>query len=312
MRSGDNPMPNPRLVLRVAALVLACSVMFQKARALEPLLRLSLYPPKGSQATWFTFLCCFAFACIFAMLFILRMRHAHATLEKRLRSEFEERERISRELHDSLLQGFQGLMLNFQSVLKAIPVDQPSHAMLEKALDRADEVLAEGKQSIRRTTEDLATQVSRFGNELSENYQISFSLDQVGAAQPLDPSVAAEAFRIAREVLFNAFQHSRASRIEAEVTYGSSEMRLCVRDNGIGMSAELAKQGQHGHWGVIGIRERAKRIRSRLEIWSVAGAGTEVALTIPSEIAYQSSISVSAWRRIWERLIKRGGHARVN
>jgi signal transduction histidine kinase len=99
-----------------------------------------------------------------------------------------------------------------------------------------------------------------------------------------------EIYRIAREVLRNAFQHACASRIEAAIHYDPNLFRLRIRDDGKGIDPTVLQDGARtGHWGLPGIRERAKRIGARLALWSESGAGTEVELTVPASVAYAAS-----------------------
>jgi signal transduction histidine kinase len=108
-----------------------------------------------------------------------------------------------------------------------------------------------------------------------------------GARQPLSPLLQDEVYRIAREILRNAFHHAHASRIEAEIAYDGQFFRLRIRDNGKGIDPKVLKEGARpGHWGLPGVRERAKRIGARLKLWSEPGAGTEVEMTVPARIAY--------------------------
>ncbi|HMD48818.1 MAG TPA: ATP-binding protein, partial [Bryobacteraceae bacterium] len=104
------------------------------------------------------------------------------------------------------------------------------------------------------------------------------------------PLLQDEAYRIARELLRNAFRHAQASRIEVDIRYGYDELRLRIRDDGKGIEAEVLNDGgRAGHWGLQGMRERAKRIGAELRFWSAAGAGTEAELSIPSSIAYPAA-----------------------
>ena len=117
-----------------------------------------------------------------------------------------------------------------------------------------------------------------------------------GEQRELNPILRDEIYRIAREALRNAFRHANAQKIEAEITYGDSEFLLHVRDDGNGIDPHVVNQGARGHWGVPGMRERAKSFGGELEVWSEVGAGTEVKLTVPAAIAYGKS---EARRRFW-------------
>jgi signal transduction histidine kinase/ligand-binding sensor domain-containing protein len=220
----------------------------------------------------------------------------------RLEERLGERNRIARELHDTLLQGFQGLMLRFQAVLKTLPKDAPAHHMMEQVMDRADQVLLEGRQSVRDlrddNTGDLPGSLHRCGEEFAQGGETIFSLSVLGAPRPFEPALCNEAYRIGREAMANAFRHAEATRVEAELAYENSAVHLRIRDNGRGMDQAIVDSGREGHWGLRGMRERAEAIEAELKIWSHPGAGTEVELTIPARVAYADTTKKSFWRRI--------------
>ena len=200
-----------------------------------------------------------------------------------------ERTRIARELHDTLLQSFQGLMLHFQAVNDMLPPGGAKDA-LEKALDRADEAIVEGRNAIQNLrsstsmTNELAQAMAALGQELGANHGSPLRVSVEGTPYDLHPILRDDIYRITREALRNAFQHAQASRIEAEITYGERLLRVRVRDNGKGIDPTLLDAGREGHWGLPGMRERAQQIGARLEIWSHVGAGTEVELCIPEPL----------------------------
>jgi signal transduction histidine kinase len=120
----------------------------------------------------------------------------------------------------------------------------------------------------------------------------TFRLTVEGERQPLNRLLQDEVYRIAREVLTNAFQHACARQIEAEIRYDSRAFRLRIRDDGAGIDPRVLKQGKcAGHWGLPGIRERAEQIGARLDFWSEVGFGTEMQLAIPASVAYFKSDS---------------------
>jgi signal transduction histidine kinase/ligand-binding sensor domain-containing protein len=248
--------------------------------------------PAYYQTLWFKLFCGVVALGFVWFLYFLRMKQATEQIHARLEERLIERERIARELHDTLLQGFHGLMLRFQAVLKQIPDREPARRMLESTLDRADEVLLEGRERVQNlragaiTVVELPEALASCGQELAEEHEVTFSIAIMGKPQTLDLIVREEAYRIGREAMINAFQHSRASKIELEITYESKELRLRIRDDGGGIDQDVLNGGRPGHWGLSGMRERAKNIGSQLSIWSRAGAGTEVDLKVPSKIAY--------------------------
>jgi signal transduction histidine kinase len=96
----------------------------------------------------------------------------------------------------------------------------------------------------------------------------------------------------------NAFRHARAAKIETEVAYENAGVRLRVRDDGRGIEQTIVDSGRPGHWGLRGMRERAKAMGAELNIKSHPGAGTEIELAIPAKVAYLDSIRKSFWYRI--------------
>jgi len=226
----------------------------------------------------------------------------------RLEERVSERTRIARELHDSLLQGFQGLMFHLQAVRDLLPL-RSSEAIeaLDVALERGDQAIAEGRDTVSDLREpimgdsNIAQALTALGNELalqSGNGLVPcVRVLLEGKEREVNPMLRDEIYRIAREALRNAFRHARAQKIEAEISYSDSEFLLHVRDDGGGIDPEVANQGARaGHWGLPGMRERAKSPGGKLEVWSENGAGTEIELSVPGTIAYGKS---EPRRRFW-------------
>jgi ligand-binding sensor domain-containing protein len=254
---------------------------------------LSLAIAPAFYQTWWTMCLYVALAAGLLWLFYLyRLNRATALLRQRLGARMEERERIARELHDTLLQGFQGLVLRFQSAMNALPEHEPAHRMLEQALDRADGVLTEGRQRVRdlrsegSDSDELPRSLRLYGEELGQDRSADYSLTVLGTPQAMNPVVFSETERIAREAINNAFLHSGATRIEVELTFETGRVCLRVRDNGSGIDPQILSDGRAGHWGLSGMRERAQKIGAQFNIWSHSGAGTEIELGIPAAAAY--------------------------
>ena len=225
----------------------------------------------------------------------------------RLEERVNERARIARELHDTLLQSFQGLLMKF-SALKFVIQDRPREA--EEQLDRIGEqvrqAITEGRdavQGLRSSTviaNDLARAITTFGEGLaSDAGSPEFRVSVEGKLRDLRPLVRDEVFRIAIEALRNAFRHARARRIEVEIHHNNREVRLRVRDDGKGIDPKVLDAGvRAGHHGLPGMRERAKLAGGKLTVWSEPDSGTEIELTIPADLAYVNA-SLAAHATAW-------------
>jgi signal transduction histidine kinase len=223
-------------------------------------------------------------------------RHLDMQFQERL----SERTRIAGELHDTLLQSVQGLMLHFQRVRNLLPTN-PTQAVqhLDVALERAEQAVVEGRNAIHEIRSstlsecDLAQALTDLGKELSQGEgKDSDPLRVVveGTTKPLRPTLRDEIYRIVREALRNAFRHAEAEHIEAEIVYDQKLFRVRIRDDGKGIDPNILNHREPtGHWGLVGMRERAERIGGQLEVWSEHDAGTEVELKVPGSIAYGSS-----------------------
>ena len=257
--------------------------------------------PTFFQTTWFALLCVLCGASIIWIAYTVRIRYVTAQIQHRVGAQMEERERIARELHDTLLQGFHGLMLRFQAIMKVLPADGPAREMMGDVLDRADEVLLEGRDSVRDLREsgmvagELSAMLATAGEELSQSTSTLFSFVVVGDPRALDPVAFKETYRIVREALSNAFQHSQGTKIELELTYDDSGCSVRVRDDGIGIDSVILGAGKIGHWGLSGMRERAQKLGAAFNIWSKAGAGTEVELTVPATVAFPQTRKKTIW-----------------
>ena len=215
-----------------------------------------------------------------------------------LEARVNERTRIARELHDTLLQSFHGLLLKFQTVYSLLP-SRPDEAreILEKAINAASQAIIEGRdavQALRSSTgeiNDLAAALKTFGEELTarESSSISpaFRVEVEGKPRNLHPIRREEVHRIAAEALGNAFRHAQARNIEVEIRYEEQQFRLRIRDDGKGINPQVLSAGRReGHFGLHGMKERAEIADGKLEIWSRDGSGTEIDLTIPAASAY--------------------------
>jgi signal transduction histidine kinase/ligand-binding sensor domain-containing protein len=234
----------------------------------------------------------------------LRLRQLARQLAVRFEERLAERSRIARELHDTLLQSFQGAVLRFRAVTYMLP-DRPAEARatLENAIDQARQAIVEGRdavQGLRSSTmgsNDIAMAIATLAETMSADHGSQnpavVHVNVEGTPRDLPPIVQDEVYRIAGEALRNAFRHARASRIEVEIRYDQRRFRLRVRDDGKGIDAgDAAGRTYAGHFGMAGMHERAKLVGGTLSIWSELDSGTEAELTIPASVAYAKSVAV--------------------
>jgi signal transduction histidine kinase/ligand-binding sensor domain-containing protein len=258
--------------------------------------------PAYFQTAWFKALCVVLMVGLLYGTYIVRLRQVAARIRDRLAVKNTERERIARDLHDTLLQSTQGLILRFQAASNRIPESDPTRQVLDKALERADEVLAEGRDRVlglrvpADPLSDLAQSLAAAGDELAQGRGVAFRTTVEGRPRQLAARAKHEAYNIGREALINAFRHAEAGSIEVQLLYADEDFRLRVRDDGRGIEPGALETGSRpGHWGLPGMRERAQQIEAQFAIWSGAAAGTEIELKIPAAVAYGPHALRSGW-----------------
>lgn len=235
-----------------------------------------------------------ALASILWMLHRFNLRRSAQQLYARLEERHAERERIARELHDTLLQGVHGLMLSFQVATEQIPSNHPARCKMEKALDRADQVLEEARDRVndlRDLNEPALNLIEAFSAvtcELQQQSSTRFALSSQGTPRPLHPIVGEESYRIGCEAIMNAFRHADAQNVEISIIYTRHAFQLSVDDNGKGIDPQyLPPNVRPRHWGLCGMQERARKIGGRLSIRRGVYRGTEIQLTVPAFTAYR-------------------------
>lgn len=264
--------------------------------------------PTFLESIWFKLLLGLALMLLVWSVYALRLRQETVRLQGRFDVRIAERERIARELHDTLLQGFQGLMLRFQSAANLLPPGGEARGVMDEALDRADGVLLEGRARVRDLRSPVgANDFPQALIELADNAtpeRPRFQLTVEGTQRDLNPVAAEEILRIVEEAIRNVVQHADAQCIDAIVTYESRGVTLVVRDDGTGIDEEVVARGQRaGHFGLVGMRERAERLNGRLAVSSRQGAGTDVTLFVPAGSAYRDAAVglLAPLRRLWLR-----------
>ncbi len=265
-----------------------------------------LLQPHFYQTNWFRALCAAGMLMLLWGTYQFRVRQLAHQFNMTLEARVAERTRIARDLHDTLLQSFQALLLRFQAVIYMLP-ERPADARttLEDAVEQASQAITEGRDAVgglRTSTiekDDLAVAIKTIGEELAaaEKHQtaIPFQVLVEGTPQNLHPILRDEVYRLAVEALRNAFRHAAARHVEVEIRYHEKYFRLRVRDDGKGIQPEVLRgDGRERHYGLHGMRERAKLAGGELTIWSEVDSGTEIELIIAASRAY-----VKPTRRFW-------------
>jgi ligand-binding sensor domain-containing protein/signal transduction histidine kinase len=267
--------------------------------------------PAWYQTLWFRSICVAAFLLLLWAIYLLRLNELRRQFSAALEARVDERTRIARELHDTLLQSFQGLLLVFQAISNLLPA-RPDEAKqrMEHALEQASDAITEGRDVVQElrsaglNTVDLGEAISKFGKELLSGATTEtgpeLRVQVEGTPRPLDPIIRDEVYRIGVESLRNAVRHAKARRIEVDIRYSEDGLRLRVRDDGKGIDpVVLGQEHIAGHWGLRGMRERAKLIGGTFEVWSQLGSGTEAELTIPAASAYSKPRNPRGFALSW-------------
>jgi len=249
------------------------------------------------QTWWFRLLG--GLACLFALLAFhrLRLRQLARQLNARFDERLEERTRIAQDLHDTLLQGFLSASMQLYVAVEQLPEDSPAKSRLNQVHQLMGRVIEEGRntvqglRSITADSLDLEQAFSRIPQEFAghneSGEQVRCRVTVKGRSRPLHPIIRDEVYRIGREALINAFRHSITKSIEVELKYSVRHLRVSIRDDGDATEnrAMPARREESMELARL-LSERARRIGARLKVRSLATAGTEIELSIPSRAAY--------------------------
>ena len=259
--------------------------------------------PRFFQTRWFLLLCVASGGVLTWTMYRWRLRQVSRRMAVRFNERLAERTRIAQELHDTLLQGFVSASMSLHVAADQVPADSPARPRLTRVLELMRIVIDEGRNAVRGLwtpqVDSLEEALSRARLELNGPEAMDFRVVSEGEPRPLTGIVREEVYRIGREALANAFLHSGAARVEVEVEFTSSKLRVLIRDDGRGIEPSVLEKGREGHWGLRVMRERADRAGARLRVWSRSGLGTEVEVTVPGTIAFRSDLEPSGKKGWW-------------
>jgi ligand-binding sensor domain-containing protein/anti-sigma regulatory factor (Ser/Thr protein kinase) len=234
------------------------------------------------QRPWFWPVCVLALGMAIWLAYQLRIR--------RLREHFSliltERNRIARELHDTLIQGLSGITMEMQALAARMRAPE-ERSTLDDIIQDAGTCLRETRRSVAglrsgQSNSGLASALEQAARQLTEAKPIRLKLKLGKNGKGLPADVEYNLVRIAQEAVTNSVKHSGARTVEVALDYSQRAVHLSVKDDGSGFASEVNGHGRSGHYGLIGMKERASHIGAELELASAPGRGTVVSVTLPS------------------------------
>lgn len=253
--------------------------------------------PPFWRTRWFMFSLVVVWLLGLFALYRWRLHDVRTRLQLRFDERLAERTRIAQDLHDTLLQGLVSASMQLHVANERLEPDSPAKPVVSRVMELLGQVIEEGRDAVRglrsstQNGDNLETAFVEVGKQLATDDSKNYRVIVEGTQRQLRPIIRDEVYRIGREALSNAFRHSQASKIEVELEYSTKQLRVLVRDDGMGIDQNVLHDGKDGHWGLKGMRERAESIGARFRVYSRARAGTEVELLIPGGIAFASTSS---------------------
>jgi signal transduction histidine kinase/ligand-binding sensor domain-containing protein len=241
--------------------------------------------PHFYQRAWFPPLCAVALVLAGWMIYQLRIH--------RLREQFNliltERSRIARELHDTLIQGLSGITMEMQALAGRLRSPE-ERATLEDIVRDAGTCLRETRRSVaglrspQGPDSGLASAIAQAAKHITEAKPVKLKLKLDKSLSDLSPEVQYNLLRIASEAVNNSVKHSGAKTIEVALQSTVETLQLSIRDDGAGFSRDNGNV-RPGHYGLIGMKERAAQIGAELNLASEPGRGTTVSVLLPSKVS---------------------------
>jgi signal transduction histidine kinase/ligand-binding sensor domain-containing protein len=245
-------------------------------------------PPSFTQSRWFLVLWVSALGGVAWLLYMLRLRTVADRLRARYQVKLAERTRIAQELHDTLLQGFSGITMQLQALRTSISGPSETADTLDRVLGTADSTLRNARDmiwDIRGTeleSQSLADALECAAQAATAGTHVELEFESRGEPRRLPLGVEMTVLRVGREAILNALKHAAPRTIRVDLAYAQRELALHVRDDGHGLApGAIEAAGVAGHWGIAGMRQRARLAGGVLTIVSGPGQGTTVSLSLP-------------------------------
>ena len=245
--------------------------------------------PTFWQTPAFVLLCIVAAVALAVVAYRMRVSSVSGALRDRYEVRLAERTRIAQDLHDTLLQGFTGITLQLQSVKRSIAAQNGQAAgALESILSEADTTLRDARHAVwdlrppELDSADVVAALEAFARATLERDTCRLQCIVTGDRRRLPGEIEVAALRVGREAIANVVQHAGARCVTLNVRFDAHELVVRILDDGRGFDASVVDgASQRGHWGIVGMRERAERLHGSLTMTQPVSGGTEVCLSLP-------------------------------
>ena len=248
--------------------------------------------PYFYQTIWFLALVAVLIVICIWQLHRMRVAQVSASINGRMQERLQERTRIARELHDTLLQGVLGVSMEMYAGSQKVLPQSSVASMLGHASQRLREIAEQSRKAVENlrspsiVPDPLESILALALRDMNLPTNIEVQINSAGEHLNLRPPVQSEVEHIAKEAIANAVKHSGAYLIRLDIMYQPSHFFISITDNGCGIDQETQIAGREGHWGIAGMRERTKSIGGRLRIVPHSPAGTVVELSLAGAVAY--------------------------
>ena len=260
-------------------------------------------PPTTYQSVGFRLACLGAIVMLSWLVFRYRVDRVKALMRQRMNARHAERERIARDLHDTLLQGMQALLFRLQIWASDPGIAQERREEIAAVVVQARAIVVEGRDRLITLRgagpecQDLLDSLTEVASTESTGKEARFEISTSGKPRPLLAEACRQLVDIAREAIRNAHQHARASLVAMSVDYSNNSLRLQIVDDGCGIDPAVLKAAKRrGHFGLAGMRERAGQLGARFSVERNRTNGTRVTVVAPAGVVFEH-----CWRWPWDR-----------
>jgi ligand-binding sensor domain-containing protein/signal transduction histidine kinase len=246
-------------------------------------------PPYYYQTWWFYLFCIANAGLLVWLVYSFRLRQVRS----RFNAVLQERARLAREMHDTVIQGCTGLSVLIEAILNADSDEKERHELLAYARELTSSTVNQARQAVwtvrhrPESTIDIHSELRSIAEQTRRDHRSIHVSLELRENVSLPSSIAHELIMTVRESLYNAIQHSSTDRILVSSWCDGEELKLSVQDYGVGISSETHGIGEEGHYGIVGMRERMKRIGGNFDLQSQQGIGTKVTISVACSRAFK-------------------------